>query len=294
MSEARLEALARAKINLFLHVGARRADGYHALMSWVAFAALGDRIEVETAEEGVSLVAEGPFANRLPADDDNLVLRAARAVAEAAARAGRAPPGARLKLFKALPLEAGMGGGSADAAATLHLLNEAWGVGIGGGELIELGATLGSDVPVCVYNRSALMAGRGEAVAPGPDLPDVPVVLVNPGVPVPTGDIFARLTARSGVTEPVLPDAIRDARQLAAVLAPFTNDLEAPALSLAPVIGETLAALGAQEGALLARMTGSGATCFALFADEMAAQSAAVALKRARPAWWVAATRLDC
>lgn len=287
MSEARLEALARAKINLFLHAGTKRADGFHALHSWVAFAAVGDRLAAAPADS-VRLTIDGPFAQGLAADAGNLVLRAVEALP------APHPTGAALHLTKLLPVASGIGGGSADAAATLHLLNELWNLDLPGETLMEIGASLGSDVPVCVYNRSALIGGRGEIVQPGPDLPDIPIVLVNPGVAVPTAEIFARLDTRRGVTPVPLPRGVADAARLASALAATGNDLEAPARARAPVIGDVLTALKAQEGVLLARMSGSGATCFALFADPAAAQAAAIAIKRARPAWWVSASRLDC
>lgn len=290
MSEGRLEALARAKINLFLHAGTKRADGYHALLSWVAFAGVGDRLTADIAGDGISLTIDGAFGRGLEADSDNLVRRAAEAMR---AEPG-APRGAALHLTKSLPVASGIGGGSADAAAALHLLNELWGMNLPGERLMEIGAGLGSDVPVCVYNRSAIISGRGEAVQAGPELPPVPIVLVNPGIAVSTADIFARLDARRGVAPVALPNGIADAGRLAAILAATGNDLEAPARARAPAIGEVLAALKAQDGALIARMSGSGATCFALFAEVGAAQNAAIAIKRARPAWWVSASRLDC
>jgi 4-diphosphocytidyl-2-C-methyl-D-erythritol kinase len=290
MSQRRLEALARAKINLFLHAGTKRADGYHALLSWVVFAGVGDRLTADLTDDGISLTIDGAFGHGLDADDNNLVLKAAAAMR---AEPG-APRGVTLRLTKSLPVASGIGGGSADAAATLHLLNELWEMDLPGERLMEIGATLGSDVPVCVYNRSAVISGRGEAVQPGPELPDIPIVLVNPGVAVPTADIFARLDTRRGVAPVALPDGIADAGRLAAILANTGNDLERPALARASSVGEVLSALSAQDGALIARMSGSGATCFALFADVAAAQNAAIAIKRARPAWWVSASRLDC
>lgn len=280
-----LTARARAKINLFLHVGTRRADGYHGLASWAAFTEIGDDLTAEPAD-ALSLAIEGPFAGTLPVSADNLVLKAAEALGQ-----GR---GAALRLAKHLPVASGVGGGSADAAAALHLLNELWGLDTQPADLFHLAADLGSDVPVCVYNRSALMTGRGELLAPGPDLPPLPVVLVNPGVAVSTADIFAGLGQRSGAVLARLPEAVTGPDHLAAMLKPTKNDLEAPALARAPAIGIALDALRAQPGLLMARMSGSGATCFALAVDDAAAAAAALSLKRARPDWWVAATRLDC
>ncbi len=250
-----LTARARAKINLFLHSGPRRDDGFHGLASWAAFTEIGDDLAAEAADE-LTLAMDGPFAGQLPRTADNLVLRAA-----AALREGR---GASLRLKKLLPVASGIGGGSADAAAALHLLNELWSLETPFETLFEIAARLGSDVPVCVYNRSALMSGRGEQLRPGPALPALPIVLVNPNVPVSTADVFARLSLRTGAIMPRLPDAISGPDHLAAVLAPTRNDLEAPAIGLAPAIATALEALGAQDGIFLARMSGSGATCFAI------------------------------
>lgn len=280
-----LTARARAKINLFLHVGARRADGFHGLASWAAFAGIGDELSAEAADS-LSLAVEGPFAGGLPPSADNLVLKAARALGQG--------KGASIRLSKHLPVASGLGGGSADAAAALHLLDAVWGLETPPADLFHLAAGLGSDVPVSVYNRSALMSGRGELLAPGPELPPLPLVLVNPGVAVSTAAVFARLAQRSGAVAARLPETVSGAEHLAAILKPTKNDLEAAALQLAPEIGTALEALRAEPGMLLARMSGSGATCFALAADDAAASAAALALKRARADWWVAATRLDC
>lgn len=287
-----LTARARAKINLFLHAGTRRADGYHSLASWAAFTEIGDEVSVEKADNLLMVLkTAGPFGSDLPHDPgSNLVYRALTTLLNDTGTL----QGIELRLTKNLPVASGLGGGSADAAATLHLLNEMLGLNLEAARLFEIAATLGSDVPVCVYNRSALMSGRGEHLAPGPDLPPLPVVLLNPGVPVSTAAVFARLTQHTGAVLPRLPDAISSAEQLAAILAPTKNDLEAPAIALAPEIATALEALRTQPGILMARMSGSGATCFALAADENAASTAALTLKRARPDWWLAATRLDC
>ena len=280
-----LTARARAKINLFLHVGTRRADGYHGLASWAAFTELGDDLSAESAD-ALSLAAAGPFAAQLPPSTDNLILRAAGALGP-----GRA---AALRLTKHLPVASGIGGGSADAAAALHLLNELWSLETPFETLFEIAAALGSDVPVCVYNRSALMSGRGEQLSPGPDLPPLPIVLLNPGVPVSTAAVFAGLSTRSGAVHARIPETVNGPEHLAAILKPTKNDLEAPAIQLAPQIGVALTALRDQPGLLMARMSGSGATCFALAEDNAAASAAALTLKRMRPDWWLAATRLDC
>lgn len=274
---------ARAKINLALHVTGRRADGYHLLDSLVAFADFGDRITVEPAP-GLSLQITGPKAAGLSAGPDNLVLRAAAAFGAGVDRAGR---GARITLDKHLPVASGIGGGSADAAAALQALAELWGL-----PLPEASAVLalGADVPVCLLGHPARMAGIGEEVTPLA-LPEVFVVLANPGVGLATAEVFRALTRRD---YPALPEPTvwPDAAALAAYLHQCRNDLALPAQGLAPVIGAVLAALEVQQGCLLARMSGSGATCFGLFASAAQAKAAAANLARAEAGWWVKAGAL--
>ncbi|HQT89074.1 MAG TPA: 4-(cytidine 5'-diphospho)-2-C-methyl-D-erythritol kinase [Acidiphilium sp.] len=269
------EALARAKVNLFLHVIGRRADGMHRLDSLAVFPPVGDVI-ARTPHAPLSLQIDGPFAAGLVGEADNLVLRAARGFS---ASAGRVAEGA-FRLTKNLPVASGIGGGSADAAAALRLLAADWGCAVPA----ELAVSLGADVPVCVASEPARMGGIGELLLPAPDLPGFSMVLVNPGVAVATADIFR---ARSGgFSEPAnLPASWPDATAMAADLAQLRNDLEPPALALEPIIGTVLNALRAQPGCLLARMSGSGATCFALFANAADALSAASALRQ--PGWWV-------
>jgi 4-diphosphocytidyl-2-C-methyl-D-erythritol kinase len=272
-----LSERACAKINLHLHVTGRRADGYHLLDSLVVFAGAADWLTVEPAE-ALSLSVTGPFASGLDGEADNLVLRAARALA---ARAGMRPSG-RLVLEKNLPVASGIGGGSADAAAALRLLARFWRIDADKG---ALAGGLGADVPVCLAGRPALMSGIGEILAPAPPLPPAGIVLVNPGVAVSTPAVFR---ARDGGFSRVAAwprDGWRDAESLAASLLGTVNDLEAPALRLAPEIGRVLEALRADSRCLLARMSGSGATCFGLYADAAAARLAAEAIER--PGWWV-------
>jgi 4-diphosphocytidyl-2-C-methyl-D-erythritol kinase len=268
--------LAPAKVNLALHVTGRRADGMHLLDSLVAFPRLGDLVEAEPAE-GLSLSVDGPFARDLGAGADNLVLRAALLLR---------PPGrgAALRLRKSLPVASGLGGGSADAAATLRLLARLWQVP--SPEPAETLA-LGADLPVCLAGRPARMRGIGEDLAPVA-LPSFWLVLANPGVPLATAAVFAGLAGRSSPPMPA-PPAFADAAGLFAFLADQRNDLEPPAAALAPAVGEAKAALATQPGCRLARMSGSGATCFGLFATEPAALAAAAGIRRAAPAWWVAA-----
>lgn len=269
---------APAKINLFLHVTGKRADGYHLLDSLVAFAGIGDRLTAEPADT-LSLRVVGPFAAGLDGEADNLVLRAARALADAA----RIVPRGALVLEKNLPVASGIGGGSADAAATLRLLSRLWDVSVDPLVLYALAARLGADVPVCVAARPTQMRGVGEVLDPAPALPACGLVLVNPGVALATADVFRARSA--AFSAPVTLPAVWDSTTaMADGLRDLTNDLQPPAVALRPVIGEVLAALGATPGCLLARMSGSGATCFALFPDAGAADLAAASLRR--PGWW--------
>jgi 4-diphosphocytidyl-2-C-methyl-D-erythritol kinase len=229
--------------------------------------------------DDLSLELRGGFAAALAADADNLVLRAARALA----RHAGIQPRARLVLEKALPVASGIGGGSADAAATLHALARLWGVALDAGDAASLALTLGADVPVCLAGRAARMRGIGDVLTPAPVLPACGIVLANPGVPVATAAIF-RARAGAFSSEASLPQAWPDAHAMAADLARMTNDLEAPAAMLCSPIGAVLAALRARAGCLLARMSGSGATCFALFESAPVAEAAAAALRH--PGWW--------
>lgn len=278
-------APAPAKINLFLHVTGRRADGYHELDSLIAFADIADRISILPARR-LSLEICGPFAAGLGNGEDNLVLRAARLLADAAGMAA----GAAITLEKNLPVASGIGGGSADAAATLRALDALWGVGMDAAALARIGLTLGADVPVCLFGATARVTGIGERIAPAPDLPAMGVLLVNPGIAVPTSAVFK---ARQGaVSAPATwPAKIADTAALIAALGATGNDLTAPALSIAPGIGAVLTAIESCGGCLLARLSGSGATCFGLFNDAAGAEQAARAVGARQPAWWVVATR---
>jgi 4-diphosphocytidyl-2-C-methyl-D-erythritol kinase len=266
---------APAKVNLALHLRRRRPDGYHDLETIFAFTQFGDTLSGE-AGEGLHLALSGPTAAAADVGDDNLVLRAARALAAAAG----VPAAARLHLEKRIPVAAGLGGGSADAAAALRLLNRLWGLDWPLERLAALAEPLGADVPVCVFSRTLFGAGKGEALAPWPeDFAGTPALLVNPGVAVPTGPVFAGWDRQDrGGIAPGTP------------LAALRNDMTAAAVAIAPVIADVLAALTAVEGVTLARMSGSGATCLALFRDAAARDAAAAAL--AGRGWWVAATHL--
>ncbi|MDO9712315.1 4-(cytidine 5'-diphospho)-2-C-methyl-D-erythritol kinase [Paracraurococcus lichenis] len=269
--------LAPAKVNLYLHVTGRRADGYHLLDSLAVFGPAADALALAPADD-LSLALDGPFGAALAAEPDNLVLRAARALAAAVG----VPARAAMVLTKRLPVASGIGGGSADAAAALRGLDRLWGLGLGEGRLAEVAAPLGADIPVCLASRPARMQGVGEVLLPAPALPRCGLLLVNPGVALPTPAVFK--ARQGGFTPPAeLPAAWPDAAGMARDLAGLRNDLEPPAITLCPVIAEVLAALRALPGCLLARMSGSGATCFGLFADAAAAQSAARLLPSG---WW--------
>jgi 4-diphosphocytidyl-2-C-methyl-D-erythritol kinase len=280
-------AFAAAKVNLYLHVIGRRSDGYHLLDSLVAFADIGDHLAAEPAA-ALSLEVVGPEAAGLSSTgDDNLVLRAARLLAEHAGIAA----GAALRLQKNLPVAAGIGGGSSDAAAALRVLTRLWQVSVGEATLRSLGARLGADVPACLVARSVWVAGIGEQLIPAEILPKAGIVLANPRKPLPTPEAFA---ARRGA----FSDAARfgpmpgDAVGLARMLMTRRNDLTEAAIGLVPEIGAVLGRLGALPGALLTRMSGSGATCFALFSDRRAAERARSTLAAAEPGWWCAAGAL--
>ncbi len=270
---------APAKLNLYLHVTGRRDDGLHLLDSLVVFASVGDLVEAAPADD-LSLLLTGPFASALQGDDDNLVLRAARALATEIGRSAQA----RLTLDKRLPVASGIGGGSADAAATLRALRRLWNRAADADGLARIALALGADVPVCLASKPHRMGGIGERLEPAPELPDCGVVLANPGVAVATASVF-RARAGAFSTEPRLPARWDDATAMAADLQGLRNDLEAPARSLCPEIDAVLSALAAQPGCLLARMSGSGATCFGLFATPELAAEAVPQLMR--HSWWV-------
>lgn len=299
---------APAKLNLYLHVTGRRADGYHELDSLVAFTEFGDNIALtpgaarvtlrgaDLPPVGPHLAIAGPFGPALMGESpaNNLVMRAAHALA---ARLGREAD-VMIALTKALPVASGIGGGSADAAACLRALARLWGVPPDNPALFAVAAGLGADVPVCVAGRSCYFSGIGDVLDEAPKLPETHVVLVNPNVPVPTPAVFramatARAQSGAGFSAPArFTRKPADATDLAALLLERTNDLTAPALTVAPVIADVLAALERSPGCLLPRLSGSGATCFGLYATAMAADSAAKSIAAASPGWWVKPTRL--
>jgi 4-diphosphocytidyl-2-C-methyl-D-erythritol kinase len=279
-SGTRLGCLAPAKVNLYLHLCGRRPDGYHLLDSLVVFPAVGDRLSVERSNS-VSLDVSGPFAPRLPADAGNLILRAAAALAGEHGIAA----GVAVQLVKNLPVAAGIGGGSSDAAAALQLLSRLWGVAIPQG----LALSLGADVPVCcAAPRSMRMQGIGERLSPAPPLPPFWLVLANPLEPTPTGAVFAGVRDRCPPPgPPAPPGGFSDISALLEWLSLQRNDLEASAAAICPAVGDVLAGL-ASCGAPLARMSGSGATCFAIARTEAEAGAISDRLRHARPEWWIA------
>ncbi len=284
-----LRLAAPAKLNLYLHVVGRRPDGYHLLDSLVAFAAVGDELTLAPAPD-LALVVDGPFGDSL--DADNLVLKAARALA---AQAGRRP-GAAIRLTKRLPVAAGIGGGSADAAAALRGLNRLWNLGLPERAMAQIGLGLGADVPVCLAGVPSFFGGIGDEIASAGPLPRAHLVLVNPRAPLATLAVFrarAQGAADGRYSQPARwTEAVPDALALAGLLAKRSNDLTAAATSLLPAIADVLAALEQVPACLLARLSGSGATCFGLFAERSEAREAAAAIAAAHPDWWVVATML--
>jgi 4-diphosphocytidyl-2-C-methyl-D-erythritol kinase len=280
----RATAFAPAKVNLYLHVTGRRDDGYHLVDSLVAFVDIGDRLKAEPAAS-LSLAVDGPEAAYLaPVGDDNLVLRAARLLAD---RAGISA-GAALRLDKHLPVAAGIGGGSSDAAAALLALKRLWRISLEDEALCDLGGRLGADVPACLYGGTVWVSGIGERLAPAGTLPEAGILLANPRTALPTAAVFAARDGPFGDAGRFAPMP-GDASGLARALMPRRNDLTEAAIALVPEIGAVLGRLGRLPGCLLARMSGSGATCFALFVDRAAAAKACAVLTTAEPRWWCAA-----
>lgn len=286
----------RAKVNLTLRVVGRRVDGYHDLESVVAFADCADRLSLVPGST-LALKTTGPLAPDCGEAADNLVLKAARLL-------GERVPDLKVGSFtldKILPVAAGIGGGSADAAAALRLLARLNGLALDDARLLEVALLTGADVPVCLASRACDMTGVGESLLPL-SLPKMPCVLVNPRVAVATRDVFEALALRNGellvgatdvIESLAWPEDGASLEDWVEVLAADFNDLEAPAMRIQPVIGEVLAALSATDGAWLVRMSGSGATCFAIFENTAEAQRAAQKIQRDHPAWWVHAGVLN-
>lgn len=289
----RLSAFAPAKVNLFLHVGGPDAEGYHPISSLMVFADVGDQVMIQPAD-APDFETSGPFGGAIPADGENLVVRAARAFH---ARLGGPIPPYRLILEKHLPIAAGLGGGSSDAGAALKLLRDALAPNLSDDDLEPLAASLGADGAACLRARALMAEGRGEILSPAPTLPELHAVLVNPGAPSPTGAVYRAYDAAvhpDGATAPFLPSDLESVEEVAGWLAVATrNDLEAPAVALEPRIGEVLDALRDEPESLLVRMSGSGATCFALCAGDIEAEGLVDRLESMRPDWWVRRCRLS-
>ncbi len=276
-------ALAPAKVNLALHVTGRRADGYHLLDSLVVFADMGDVVTLRDGPgraPGLALSLAGPQAPAVPPGPDNLILRAARAMGAKGAVEGLA-----FTLEKHLPVASGLGGGSSDAAAALRCMAARSGAALPGGDAL---LRLGADLPVCMAAAPSRMRGIGERIDPLPALPPLWMVLVNPGVPLSTAAVFAALALRDNPGLPDLPEGWPDTESFCAWLQGTRNDLESPACTIAPPVRAAIHALRRTEGCLLARMSGSGASVFGIFADAGHAGRAAKALRAHAPDWWIA------
>jgi 4-diphosphocytidyl-2-C-methyl-D-erythritol kinase len=281
---------AHAKINLALHVTGQRPDGYHLIESLVTFAGVHDLVSVDTAKQrGVanSLDLSGPFAEALEKEGRNLALEGATAILKHVPEAWRPP--LVVGLEKNLPVASGIGGGSADAAAAI--LATARLAGIDNRQaMLDAARTLGADVPMCLHSRPLVARGIGEIIEPV-NLPEFDLLLVNPGVAVSTPQVFRELRSRENPPLPSIPGDLDNASRIASYLGECANHLEEPARSLSPEIGSALEALRCQPGTLIARMSGSGATCFAIHESAESCHAAGEAILKAHPHWWVSATR---
>ena len=278
---------APAKINLYLHVTGKRDDGYHLLDSLVAFAGVHDIITIAAANQ-LALINQGPFGEGLPTTADNLVMRAAEQLRNLTG----IMDGAQITLTKNLPIASGIGGGSADAAAAIKGLVRHWGIHPGHHDLSGLALGLGADVPICLYGQAAFIGGIGERIEPVYGLPEAPMVLVNPGVGVSTPSIFKARKA-SFSSAHWINDTPSSFDELIELLTDNRgNDLMEPAIQTEPIIGDVLKQIELTRGCQLARMSGSGATCFGFYNTQVEADMAASEIKNTHPEWWVVATRL--
>ncbi len=294
MSAAPSHRLAPAKVNLFLHVGPVDAAGMHPVSSLMAFADIGDALSIAPADaDTAALEVDGPFAPDLAstAADDNLVLRAARALLE---RAGRPPGGFRLRLTKTLPVAAGLGGGSGDAGAAVRLVRDLLAPELGEDDLLAVAAGLGADGPACLRAAPVVGTGYGEVLCPAPALPELHAVLVNPRVACPTGGVYRAYDAGppADASPPPLPARWETLDDLLPLLTAARNDLEPPAARLVPAVAEALAVVRARPECRLGRLSGSGATVWALVDDAAAGGRLAAELEAGRPGWWIAPCRL--
>ncbi len=275
------QVFAPAKVNLFLHVTGKRADGYHTLQSLMVFADAGDALSFGE-HEGFIVETAGPFADDLPKTEDNLIDKAARLLAAEYA----VPLRGKIVLTKNLPVASGLGGGSADAAAALRGLARLWDLPEEASRLRALGLRLGADLPACIGSRAVFADGIGEVLTAMKDMPALHLVLVNPRVSVPTAEVFKK--RQGAFSEPLpVPEKIT-----ADFLGECRNDLTQAAIAVAPEIGDVLRAVGTTNGCLFARMSGSGATCFGFYEDAGAAGQAANVLTAAHPAWWIRAAKV--
>ena len=278
-----LSVIAPAKINLFLHVVGGRPDGYHLIQSLFAFASFGDQLTV-SADCDLNFELDGPFSHDLEAGI-NLVLRAACALAQAA---NLDNPGAKLQLRKNLPVAAGVGGGSADAAAALHALQEYWDVRLTNEDILELALELGADVPACYVGRPMIVSGIGEKLMPYDNLPKIPLLVVCPGQELSTHEVFEAFRQRSPKFTKHMPDSsLTVETNVWDLLSRTRNDLQAVAMQMAPQVGNCLQAISGTSKCRLARMSGSGASCFGLYENQHSARSAAKEIKSRYPGWWV-------
>lgn len=288
-------AWAPAKVNLYLHVGPPKPGGLHPVDSLVVFAdtRAADRVSARSSPN-LTLQVEGPGAKSLKNAPNNLTLAAAQALRDACDRPGL---GAALTLHKVLPIAAGVGGGSADAAATLIVLNEMWGINFGEQALEGIAAQLGADVPACVRRRPVLMRGAGERLI-DVTLPDLPAVLANSGTMLETRKVFAKYDQMgpspnfNEIAPPSVRGGLGELREFVQALQGYRNDLEGASKALSRDIEKVLVALRSQPGCLLARMSGSGATCFAIFETDAASEAAASNISARKRNWWVRSTVL--
>ncbi|MFN4297971.1 MAG: 4-(cytidine 5'-diphospho)-2-C-methyl-D-erythritol kinase [Brevundimonas sp.] len=281
--------LAPAKVNLFLHVGPPGADGYHPLVSLAVFADVGDRVAV-TRADAFRLETRGSFAAHIDGGP-NLIETALDAMARAVGL-DRLP--AHVRLDKRLPVAAGLGGGSSDAATAMKAARDVLGLDLDDAALTRIAGPLGADMAMCLAARAVIARGRGEVLGPAPSLPQLHAVLLNPGVPSSTAAVYRAYdeAPREAANAPDAPSGFGSVAELADWLTSTRNDLQAPAVRLTPLIGKALEAAASAPGALTARVTGSGATVFALFGTAEAARRAADALSQAHPDWWAMSCRL--
>ena len=277
-----LSSVAQAKLNLYLHITGKRDDGYHLLDSLVVFTEFGDRITVEASDD-LSLTITGEFATGLPTQD-NIVMKAAHALRE---KCG-VSTGAKLAIEKLIPVGAGLGGGSSDAAAAMLLLNELWQTGLDKEQLAEIGLPLGADVPMCVHQAPCMVSGIGEVIAPTPELPAFHLLLVNPRQEVLTAEVYRNFQL-SERHQPA--DEMAGYASLMEWLSAQRNDLQQPATTLCPIIQEVLVAIKETQDCTLTRMCGSGATCFGLYESQQNCIEASKRITSAHPDWWVQSTQ---